>query len=435
MLGIVRTFLAVACVAALTISCSKDTPPPPPTVTPSDAITVTGHEQLAWDQPAASASDIGNTAFNVYIDGIGRPYNTATCDSGSSAGTFACHGPLPQMTAGRHRVELAAYYKDAPGTESPKAGPLDLNVVTATTTANQTTSSPQRAMPRSADGTAALNNAWPASAVRVFDGLAQLTDLAFTPDGRLWLSDKNGHVLVASGDTLSDSPALSLPLRRNGTGAIVALAADPQFAANRYLYTIALATGRTGTPTFTLSRFREAANTLADAIVLLDQIPASADPHASLRFGPDGKLYAAFDNAGSERLAGDLASFNGKVLRLNPDGTTPSDAPKHSPVLLTGLTSPRGLAWHARSGQLWVADQSTVGSLEWPSAPFAIASRQDTLLVGSDAGASQSTIDAQNPARLSKTTAIVNGMPIRAIATAPDGTIYFATTTTVGRLP
>jgi hypothetical protein len=42
-----------------------------------------------------------------------------------------------------------------------------------------------------------------------------------------------------------------------------------------------------------------------------------AEPAASLRFGPDRRLYAAFDDGGEARQAGDAASPNGKILRLN----------------------------------------------------------------------------------------------------------------------
>src|SRR5207302_1460304 len=96
--------------------------------------------------------------------------------------------------------------------------------------------------------------------------------------------------------------------------------------------------------TFSLARFREAANTFGDRIIVLDDIAARSDPAAALRFGPDGALYAAFDDGGDPRSADDLSSAHGKVLRLNPDGSTPADQEGATPLYASGLQSPRGLA-------------------------------------------------------------------------------------------
>jgi glucose/arabinose dehydrogenase len=91
--------------------------------------------------------------------------------------------------------------------------------------------------------------------------------------------------------------------------------------------------------------------------VLLDRIDAApARPAAVVRFGPDAKLYLALDDGGDPSRGGDLGSFSGKVLRLNGDGTTPSDQPAASPVFSLGLGSPRGMAWDALGSPLWLID-------------------------------------------------------------------------------
>ena len=120
---------------------------------------------------------------------------------------------------------------------------------------------------------------------------------------------------------------------------------------------------RTGGPAFSVVRLREASGTLADRIVLLDGVRASSsDATASLRFGPDGMLYAAFDDGGDTGLAGDLASPNGKVLRLNADGSTPRDQVGATPLFASAYRSPRGLDWDPAAGALWVADRLEDGS-------------------------------------------------------------------------
>jgi len=71
-----------------------------------------------------------------------------------------------------------------------------------------------------------------------------------------------------------------------------------------------------------------------------------------LRFGPDGKLYASVGDAQNGANAQDLTSLNGKILRLNPDGTRPSDNPFANHVWSYGHRNPQGLAFDSQ-GRLW----------------------------------------------------------------------------------
>jgi len=75
-----------------------------------------------------------------------------------------------------------------------------------------------------------------------------------------------------------------------------------------------------------------------------------------LEFGRDGKLYASVGDAGESSLAQDRGSLNGKILRLNPTGSVPSDNPiRGSRVFSLGHRNVQGLAF-ARSGRLWAPE-------------------------------------------------------------------------------
>jgi glucose/arabinose dehydrogenase len=75
-----------------------------------------------------------------------------------------------------------------------------------------------------------------------------------------------------------------------------------------------------------------------------------------IAFGPDGKLYAGVGETGDSDLAQDLGSLNGKILRLNPDGSVPSDNPfPGSLVWSLGHRNVQGLAWD-KSGRLWATE-------------------------------------------------------------------------------
>lgn len=75
-----------------------------------------------------------------------------------------------------------------------------------------------------------------------------------------------------------------------------------------------------------------------------------------IAIGPDGKLYSTVGDAGRPNLAQDMASLNGKILRMNLDGSVPDDNPFAGSLVYTlGHRNPQGLAWDS-SGQLWASE-------------------------------------------------------------------------------
>jgi glucose/arabinose dehydrogenase len=145
-----------------------------------------------------------------------------------------------------------------------------------------------------------------------------------------------------------------------GGGGLLALVAAPDGARSGHVFAIYTTTGRDGGLTFRLARFRDVNGTLGERAILLDDVPASPVlPRAALTFGPDGKLYAAFDDGGDPRTRLDAASYNGKVVRLNVDGSRPRDQP--SAIYADGVRSPLRLDW-STDGALWIADSRDDGS-------------------------------------------------------------------------
>ncbi|MCU1440756.1 MAG: PQQ-dependent sugar dehydrogenase [Rhodoglobus sp.] len=75
-----------------------------------------------------------------------------------------------------------------------------------------------------------------------------------------------------------------------------------------------------------------------------------------IKLGPDGMLYATVGDAGAPNVAQDPAALNGKILRMELDGSAPADNPfPGSLVYSYGHRNPQGLAWD-RDGQLWAAE-------------------------------------------------------------------------------
>jgi glucose/arabinose dehydrogenase len=102
---------------------------------------------------------------------------------------------------------------------------------------------------------------------------------------------------------------------------------------------------------------------LAHDKVLIDDV-AGASNHdgGRVKFGLDGKLYWTVGDAQTTRYAQNIKSWNGKILRLNSDGTNAADNPfPNSYVYSLGHRNPQGLAWQPGTGRLYATEHGPSG--------------------------------------------------------------------------
>jgi glucose/arabinose dehydrogenase len=199
----------------------------------------------------------------------------------------------------------------------------------------------------------------------VVTGLEVPWSLAFAPDGRLFVTERPGRVRVVQNGALLANPALILDdVAASGEAGVLGLALHPQFTLNHLVYLVY--TARRGSAMVNrLVRYREVNNTLGERAVLLDDITgATIHDGSRVRFGPDGKLYVTMGDAATADLAQQVSSPNGKILRLNDDGTTPSDNPFGSPVYSYGHRNPQGIDWHPLTGDLWETEHGATANDE-----------------------------------------------------------------------
>jgi glucose/arabinose dehydrogenase len=347
-------WIVVSCVT-LMIACDRKSPPSPPAVDGSGGVeTINGTEHVGWDQKAADTVELATIAYAIYVDGVRAELAGVTCATTATAAGFTCTARLPAMSVGSHTLELASFTNDGSILESARSAALRVMLTAQTATAERAV------VPRAGPGL---------RVDRSVDDLQSPVDLEFAPDGRLFVAERAGRIRIVPPPSTSGGqaapaaePAISLASTLGPQGRLLAIALDPQFERTGFAFTIYAAPSRAGELEFTLARFHSVSDTLGDRAVLLDGVPASSNPSAALRFGPDGKLYAAFDDGGDERRRKDAASLNGKILRLNPDGTTPTDAVRGSPIYVDGLGAPFAIGWDPPTGTLWTADRTAGAS-------------------------------------------------------------------------
>lgn len=162
----------------------------------------------------------------------------------------------------------------------------------------------------------------------VASGLTVPWSIVFTPDGRMVFSERPGRVRVYENGRLRPEPLITIPdVEAKSESGLMGLALHPEFAKNKLLY-LAYAYESGSETQVRVVRFRETETGLTERKLIIENIPA-AQYHAGtrLRFGPDGKLYITTGDAGQRELAQRLDLLNGKTLRLNDDGTIPTDNP------------------------------------------------------------------------------------------------------------
>jgi glucose/arabinose dehydrogenase len=415
---------------------------------------VNGTERLGWDQRAADTVELGTFQYVIYVDDVRVDATNVSCATSASETGFACSAALPPMTSGEHVLSVAAFVVDDSGSRLESEPSASLRV-TVTGAGTATANGGDRVWPQAvmtADGVTLRVE-------RVADGLDRPTALAFTPDGRQLVVERSGRARFVRDGQVQAGSAFA-----PGDQPVVALAVDPDFARTRFVYAVGA-----GGSSFWLARFREAGGTLAERAVLLDEIGAVHERTAALRFGPDGTLLAAFEEGPDPQAAGDLASPNGKILRLTREGTTPVDQAGATPVYASGFHSPRGLDWDPLSGTLWVADvESTATStlsvvtrargpgtrgivgrryaLPPGAGPSSIAfyrgdrvpRLRGNLLVASEEAQMLMRLrtDPRDWTRVERVEHLLAGQvgAIRVVASGPDGAIYFCTTSALGRL-
>ena len=197
------------------------------------------------------------------------------------------------------------------------------------------------------------------------------TAMAFAPDGRLFVAQQDGALRVIKNGSLLATPFLTVIVNSSGERGLLGIAFDPDFTINQYVYVYYTAT----TPAIhnRVSRFTANGDIAVPGseVVIIDLPNLSATNHngGAIHFGPDGKLYIGVGENAVSSNSQTLANTLGKLLRINRDGSIPTDNPFYSStsgingsIWAIGLRNPFTFAFQSSTGRLFIND---VGAGTW----------------------------------------------------------------------
>ncbi len=202
----------------------------------------------------------------------------------------------------------------------------------------------------------------------VDDGLTASTAFDIAPDGRIFILQQDGTVRIYKNGALLPHFFDQLPAWATGDNGLLGIAFDPDWSSNQYVYFYYV---DEEDHTHRVVRFDSSGDigTNGPIEIYNSHVPAGFN-HAggTITFGPDGKLYIGIGDAGQSTNAADLSVPMGKILRINKDGSMPTDNPfvgtagARPEIWAYGFRNPFRFQFDSATGKLYVGD---VGESTW----------------------------------------------------------------------
>jgi glucose/arabinose dehydrogenase len=209
----------------------------------------------------------------------------------------------------------------------------------------------------------------------VAKGLAHPWSLAFLPDGRMLVTEREGTLRYVTREGALSDPVAGVPaVHAEGQGGLLDVALDPAFGENSVIYLSYAEPAADGTNGTAVARARLDGGQLAGLEVIFRQQPKFRGHHhfgSRLVFARDGRLFVTTGERNSERdKSQDLGTHLGKVIRILPSGGVPADNPfagREGALPETwsyGHRNIQGAALHPETGELWIHEHGPRGGDE-----------------------------------------------------------------------
>ncbi|NNJ54835.1 MAG: PQQ-dependent sugar dehydrogenase [Bacteroidia bacterium] len=231
----------------------------------------------------------------------------------------------------------------------------------------------------------------------LYDGLSAPWGIEFVGENIL-ITEKSGELLLWNGTTATTISGLPL-FRRVGQGGLLDACKHPDYENNSIIYLCGSAGSSNTLVSTALYRGVLNGNALTNVELLFTAAPQnSSGAHFGSRilFDNSGMLFLSLGERNSMSTAQDLSNHNGCVIRLNDDGSIPSDNPfvngndAQNAIWTYGHRNVQGMTLHPESGEIWTHEHGPKGGEEvnilkkganygWPLASFGINYNGDII--------------------------------------------------------
>ena len=198
------------------------------------------------------------------------------------------------------------------------------------------------------------------------------TTMDMAPDGRIFVAEQSGQLRVIKNGQLLTTPFVSLSVDSQGERGLLGVTFDPNFTNNHFVYVYY--TVPTSPEHNRVSRFTANGDTAVAGsevpILDLDNLSTATNHNGgAIHFGPDGKLYVAVGENANGANSQSLNTRLGKMLRINSDGSIPTDNPffntatgLNRAIWAIGLRNPFTFTFQNGTGRMFIDD---VGQDTW----------------------------------------------------------------------
>lgn len=210
----------------------------------------------------------------------------------------------------------------------------------------------------------------------VIDGLQNPWGMAFLPDGKILLTEKEGKILLIEGNSIIDGDVQGGPkFKLQGQGGLLDIELHPEFTTNHWVYfTFSSDEGEGEGAMTALSRAQWNGTGFENHEVLYKGSPnTTASQHFGSRIAFDSQKHVFFsigDRGNRDENPQDITRDGGKIYRLYDDGSIPSDNPfvgvenAKEAIYSYGHRNPQGLAHNPNTGEIWEHEHGPQGGDE-----------------------------------------------------------------------
>ena len=192
----------------------------------------------------------------------------------------------------------------------------------------------------------------------IYTGLDIPWEIIYGPDGYIWTTERKG--IISRIDPVAQTKTVILNLvssvYQNSESGMLGMALHPNFAANPEVF-IAYTYGTFSNLREKVVKYTYNGTSLVNPVVILDNIIGNTTHNGSrIQILPDNTLLFSTGDAQNQLFPQDVSELNGKLLRINLDGTIPADNPiAGNPVYSFGHRNVQGILLHP-NGKIYLSE-------------------------------------------------------------------------------